>query len=343
MSNQTIQIKKSTTTVAPASLLFGELACSTVSSNTCLFLGNSTGTAIKIYDQSEPLEVVYNNTYDKYVANGGSNTNNGQAGRPYETITYGLTQISAGGVLNVEAGTYTEDLTLSGVSKNLNGVYTTSYNSLTNIDGSITLTGSKTQVSNLSFVKTSSAITINNVSGEGFWFNNINVAPSVTTTNFLTVTSMATGYINISNCDFNNTTLKLNTLAVPIQVYIQNCRNMKIDAGANYIVFVDNVSSIQEVSTNSNIAVGYSNVNDFIIVNPTVFGLYLLGANLTINTVNFLKGSTILFDGTNAKLIYLYYNNLPAIYCANKATTYLKTGSSNYAPCATYPIVSVGF
>ena len=41
-----------------------------------------------------------------YVATTGNNTNNGSIGTPWQTIQYGVSQLSAGDTLNIMTGTY---------------------------------------------------------------------------------------------------------------------------------------------------------------------------------------------------------------------------------------------
>ena len=126
-------------------------------------------------------------------------------------------------------------------------------------------------------------------------------------------------------------------------VYIINSRNFKIDAAANYFIIVDSSSSFVEVSTNNNVTVSYNNITDIINSAPVQAGFYLLGQNLTINSIPFLKGSLITFDGLNGKLVYLYYNCPVIFYLTVKNSCYIKSGSLNWSPVTTYNIVLDGF
>ncbi len=345
-SNQTIQIKKSTSTVAPESLLFGEFAESTVSNNTTLYIGNSSGVPLKIYDESH-VDVpvfIYDNTFHKYVAKNGDNTNNGQQGRPYATIQHGLDSCPALGSVNVESGIYTENLTLSTQGQNISGTSATQgISPTTRLDGTISITGTQSAISNITLINASSTITINSATGKNYNLNAINVSGSVTSTNILTVTSCASGFINIANCDFNNKTLLFSPMANIVFVYIQNSRNFKIDAAANYVIVMDTNTSFIETSTNNNISVGYNNCSDIISATPANAGLYLLSANTTINGNALIKGSLIYFDGLNARLIYLYYNAPSSVFLSVKNNLYVKTGSLTWSPVTSYPIVSAGF
>lgn len=345
-SNQTIQIKKSTTTIAPESLLFGELAISTVSSNTTLYAGNSTGTPLKIYDQGA-IDIpvyIYDNTFNKYIAKFGSNSNNGQSGRPYLTIQYGLDTCPSSGSIQCESGIYTENLTFSTTGQNLIGTSATpGINATTRLNGTVSITGSHSNIGSITLINTASTITINTATGTDFNFNAINISGSVTSTNVLTVTNCGAGYINISNCDFANKTLLFSPHANIVFVYIQNCRNFKINAGANYQVIMDTNSSFIELSTNNNIYVSYNNCTDIINATPVNPGLYLLSANTTINGNALIKGSLISFDGANARLIYLYYNAPSSLFLSVKNSVYMKTGTLTWSPVTTYPIVSDGF
>ena len=346
MSDRTIQIKKSTTNIAPENLLFGEFATSTVDSNTTLYLGNSSGTALKIYDESA-IDIpvfIYNNTSNKYVAKEGLNTNNGQSSRPYLTIQNGLNTCPSLGSVQVESGIYTENLTFSTTGQHLIGTSATlGIAPTTRLNGTISITGSQSSIGYITLMNSASSITINSVSGNDFNFNAINISGSVSTTNVLTVTAMASGYINLSNCDFQNKTLLFSPHANIVFVYITNCRNMKINAASNYIVIVDNNTNFVELSTNNNISVGYNNVTDIISATPVNPGLYLLSDNTTIGGNALIKGSLISYNGVSATLIYLYYNCASSIYLSAKNAVYQKIGSLNWAPTATYPIVSVSF
>jgi hypothetical protein len=118
---------------------------------------------------------------------------------------------------------------------------------------------------------------------------------------------------------------------------------MRIDAAANFFVIVDTNSSFVEVSTNNNITVGYNNVYDVITAAPTIPNFYILNSNVTINSVSFLKGSLISFDGVNGKLVYLFYNAPPIVYVSNKSNSYVKSESSTWSPTTTFPIVASSF
>ena len=348
MSNQqqTIQIKKSTSNITPESLLFGELACSTVSNNTKLFLGNSSSTPLLVYDQSA-IDIpvfIYDNTLNKYVAKNGDNSNNGQSGMPFGSIQYGLDNCLSLGSVQVESGIYTENLTLSLLNQNLIGTSACpGIVATTRIDGTISITGSQSSIGNITLINTASAITINTITGKDFNFNGLNVSGSVTSTNILTVTNCASGYINISNCDFTNKTLLFSPTANIVFVYISNCRNFKINAAANYQIIVDANSIFIETSTNNNIFVSFNNCNDIISSTPVTPGLYLLSANTTINGNALIKGSLISFDGANARLIYLFYNCPNSLYLSAKNSVYVKTGSLNWNAVTSYPIVSASF
>lgn len=51
---------------------------------------------------------------DKYVATTGNNGNSGAIGSPWLTISYGVTQVGAGDTLHIRAGTYQEQVTITG-------------------------------------------------------------------------------------------------------------------------------------------------------------------------------------------------------------------------------------
>jgi len=343
MSNY-LTLSKSTTVDPPTTSLFGQLQATQLgASDLKLYLGNAAGTPQKIYDQSTPAGTpvyIYNNTLFKTVSPQGDNANNGQVSRPYQTITYGISQITAGGVLSVESATYTENITLNSANKSIQGISCGISDAQTRIIGTAFLssnfTGSK--LSNLSFEKSDSQILVNGT-GTSFTLEGISVGTSVTSANFLDITTMNAGYINISNCDFNNLTLKFAGSNI-VSVYIQNCRNFKVDAGATYLVAIDDNCSFQEVSANNNLVVGFTNITDIVSAAPTVFGYYIASAAITIGTTNILKGDLFIFITTGvARVVRRYYNCMPVLYLSAKNTSYVKTGSLNWSPITYYPII----
>ena len=339
-----LTLAKSTTVDPPLTSLFGQLQVTETAPNTLkMYLGDSSNNPVKIFDETTPSGTpvyIYNNTTYKTVSPNGLDTNNGQPSRPYQTITYGISQITAGGVLAVESATYTENITLNVTNKASQGVSNGISDAQTRIIGTAFLssnfTGSK--LSNLSFEKSDSQILVNGT-GTSFFLDRIAVGTSVTSTNFLDITTMNAGYVNISNCDFNNLTLKFAGSNL-VQVYIQNCRNFKIDAGATYLVAIDETCSFQEISTNNNVVVGFTNITDIVATAPTVFGYYLASAAITIGSLNILKGDLFLFITTGvAQLVRRYYNCSPIMYLSAKSTSYVKTGSLTWSPVTSYPIV----
>ncbi|MDC3110148.1 hypothetical protein OA490_04190 [Flavobacteriales bacterium] len=98
--------------------------------------------SISLYSQS---------TY--YVApssSGGSDSNNGSIGSPFETIQYGINQLSSGGdILYIRAGTYRETITINKTGSNGNPITIEAYSSEeVTIDGTVDITGSWTSHGN---------------------------------------------------------------------------------------------------------------------------------------------------------------------------------------------------
>ena len=98
--------------------------------------------SISLYSQS---------TY--YVApssSGGSDSNNGSIGSPFETIQYGINQLSSGGdILYIRAGTYRETITINKTGSNGNPITIEAYSSEeVTIDGTVDVTGSWTSHGN---------------------------------------------------------------------------------------------------------------------------------------------------------------------------------------------------
>ena len=98
--------------------------------------------SISLYSQS---------TY--YVApssSGGSDSNNGSIGSPFETIQYGINQLSSGGdILYIRAGTYRETITINKTGASGNPIIIEAYSSeVVTIDGTVDVTGSWTSHGN---------------------------------------------------------------------------------------------------------------------------------------------------------------------------------------------------
>ena len=88
-----------------------------------------------------------------YVApssSGGSDSNNGSIGSPFETIQYGINQLSSGGdILYIRAGTYRETITINKTGSNGNPITIEAYSSEeVTIDGTVDVTGSWTSHGN---------------------------------------------------------------------------------------------------------------------------------------------------------------------------------------------------
>ncbi len=88
-----------------------------------------------------------------YVApssSGGSDSNNGSRGSPFETIQYGINQLSSGGdILYIRAGTYRETITINKTGASGNPIIIEAYsNEEVTIDGTVDVTGSWTSHGN---------------------------------------------------------------------------------------------------------------------------------------------------------------------------------------------------
>ena len=88
-----------------------------------------------------------------YVApssSGGSDSNNGSIGSPFETIQYGINQLSSGGdILYIRAGTYRETITINKTGASGNPIIIEAYSSEeVTIDGTVDVTGSWTSHGN---------------------------------------------------------------------------------------------------------------------------------------------------------------------------------------------------
>ena len=90
-----------------------------------------------------------------YVApssSGGSDSNNGSIGSPFETIQHGVNQLSSGGdILNIKAGTYRESITIDETGSNGNQIIIQAYeNDVVTIDGTIDVTGNWSEYGSVS-------------------------------------------------------------------------------------------------------------------------------------------------------------------------------------------------
>ena len=88
-----------------------------------------------------------------YVApssSGGSDSNNGSIGSPFETIQYGINQLSSGGdILYIRAGIYRETITINKTGASGNPIIIEAYGSEeVTIDGTVDVTGSWTSHGN---------------------------------------------------------------------------------------------------------------------------------------------------------------------------------------------------
>jgi hypothetical protein len=338
MSNNYLTLSKSTTNDVPSSILFGELKISEIASNSLkVYCGDSTNSPVKIYDEtvSPTPTFIYNNPVEKYVCVQGSNSNNGQSGRPYATITYGISQLSnsSQGILSLEGGNYIGNITLT-ESDSKKGIIGTSssfgFDNNTYITGNITINSNDNTISNIKLSGATSKIILNGSSDTRL--DNIIISNSITGANVIESTSI-TGYLRISNCDFNNKTLLL-TSDDPMIVYIDNCKNLKLNL-SNKIVCYSINTVFQEISTNNNIYNGFNVITDIISSAPTNPGFYILSADY----LTFLKGSLIAFDGLNITLLSKYYNCQPYFYVFLKNATYVKTSNSEFAEVQIKPII----
>lgn len=347
--DRTLQVLKSTTTVTPVSLLFGELSVSDVSNNVNVYIGDSLQNPIKIFDQATPTEFVYENDKNKYVAINGSDSNNGQSGYPFETITFGQTQIIAGGALILEGGIYNEDLLFQTVDsrKALLGTPTTNNYNVTEISRNIELNEAAEQITfaYLEFSEPGASIKhiwVNSSSSNANMnFQNITASGSTGAGSHVVYVSNvagSAGYINVDGCDFAGRRLTLENSTLPRYCFISNSRNITLSAGINWVVFVDESSTISEISNNGNI-VDSNSVSDIIGVNPVAFGIYLLSAELTINSVVYPKGNLIFWNGVSVSFTSRYYVNKPMYFVVAKNACYVKTGSLEYSEVTSYPIV----
>ena len=348
-----LQIKKSIIDEIPTTILFGELAISDKDNILRLYAGDQTGAPIKIYDQSTPAEYIYENNLQKYVAIGGSDVNNGQSGFPVETITHAMTLIVAGGCVSMEAGIYTENLIFDGATnsqKAIIGQFTSNTYNVTEINQTIETINNNSQMtfSNLDFSKSgvTDHILINSTSSnQNYNFNNISISGSTSSTsNVINVQDQTTsaGYINIDSCDFNNRILLLENSTLPRFCFITNSRNITMNAGTNWIVVIDDNSTVIETSSNNNI-INSNIVTDIIAVAPSSFGFYLLSADVTISSVVYPKGSLIVYNGVAVTYTTKYYRNKSSYFVILKNQTYVKTGSDVYSVVTAYPIILPGF
>jgi hypothetical protein len=347
-----LQIKKSIIDEIPTTILFGELAISDKDNILRLYAGDQTGAPIKIYDQSTPAEYIYENNKQKYVAIGGSDLNNGQSGFPLQSIQYALTKITAAGCLSIEAGIYNEYIGIGSddAIKALIGQFTSNIYNVTELSNVIEIfdDADRMTFSNLEFSSSTATthILINSTSStQNSNFNNISISGStLTNSNVIKVQDQTTaaGYINIDGCDFANRILLLENSTLPRFCFITSSRNITLNAGTNWIVVIDDNSTVIETSSNNNI-INSNIVTDIISVAPSSFGFYLLSADVTISSVVYPKGSLIVYNGVAVTYTTKYYRNKSSYFVILKNQTYVKTGSDAYSVVTAYPIILPGF
>lgn len=100
-----------------------------------------------------------------YVATTGSNSNNGNAGCPVQTIQFAINSATAGDVVDVAAGTYAENVN---VNKRVT-VDGAGSSSGTQVNGGLTISASGSSFSNRLVVKD---LSVTNASGDGVTINN---------------------------------------------------------------------------------------------------------------------------------------------------------------------------
>lgn len=327
-------------------LKFGQLAISDVDNTVKFFAGRADESVIELYNSSSTSsEYLYENIYKKFVSTGGDDLNNGQSNKPFLTIMKGLNSIQAGGVVRVDAGAYNEELLLNSnlySQKTLVGDYVSSNGIVNNtiLYNRITLTGTVKQftLSNFKFEVggLSSLITISSAEGN-FNFNSISISNNVQAENIINVFSGGIGYISLDGCDFNNKSINLSNTETLRYCYITNCKNLQINAGNNWIVLVDRVSVIEELSDNNNI-IRDDMVNDIVNVEPSTNGIYIADSILTVSNGKIInKGDVFTKENTVYRIIEKFYNAKLAYYVINKQTIYGKN-NGEYKPITIYPI-----
>lgn len=286
-----------------------------------------------------------NNNAAKYVSPAGSNANNGQIDRPYQTITYALTNLNAGGVVNLESGNYNENVVLNNndVRKFIKGTGEIGkiisrtviagqilieeqcrQNSISNI----TLSYSNASNPPIKITSTSTELNLN--------LHNISVSANVQHPFVLEVENGGGGYIDLNNVDFGNKGINLKDSTVPRFCYISNSRNITINAGLNWFV-VDcgnNDFNILEASSNNNVIVN-TNVNglietltDYSLIESTP-GKYL--ANIAIPSIPADAGDVFIITsigGSVARYVEKkHYSALPTYYNLALQKSYYKSNN----------------
>ena len=182
---------------------------------------------------------------------------------------------------------------------------------------------------------------VSNASNGNYNFQNITASGSTGATSriiFVRDQVTSAGYISLDGCDFFGRQLYLENSTLSRFCYITNSRNISLHAGTNWIVIIDDSSTVQELTNNNNIITS-NTVTDIITTAPTTFGFYLLENDITISSVVYPKGSFIVFNGVSVSFTTKYYRNAAAYYVILKNQTYVKTGSDEYKPATSYPII----
>lgn len=353
INNKILQIKRSTTSdLPPQNLLFGEFAYVNAGLLNDLYIGNSENLPVLVggskFNSSEGY--IYENNLKKFVSIGGNDLNNGQSNKPYLTINKALQETVNGAVIKIDAGIYTEDIILNsnnhsqkaivGDFVSSNGIVNKTY-----LSGLIEILEPVKQftLSNIILSNAGFNTLIRVASTEGnINFNSISVSGSVQSQNIIGVFSGGTGYISLNGCDFQHKSIHLANTGTLRYCFITNCRNLVVEAGTNWIVIVDRVSVIEELTDNNNI-IRDDVVNDVVNIEPTLSGIYIAGASITIidsitgqpKIIN--KGDVFTKENTTYRVIEKHYNAKNTYYVINKQTTYVKT-QGEYRELTSYPI-----
>lgn len=343
MTNTYVQIKRSSNSETINTLKFGELAVSDFNNKVKLFVGKNDETVQLLVDSSIQIPSLfnYNNLHQKYVSQNGDDLNNGQINQPYLTINKALDNTSQGGIILIEGGYYNEELIfnddLKHSRKYVSGIQGNNVISYIFITNKISYLNNVKQItlSNLllSYSGVDDIITINcSTANQNFNFNNISVSGSVITENIIRVLNNGYGYIDISNCDFNNKTIKLNNTTIPRWLFISNSRNIKIDAGIGWYVSInDGSQNIIEISNNLNILRSWM-VTDIVSSEPSTDGIYIASDAFTSSDGNssILKGCVFTKYLGTLTITDKYYTAKPSYYVLIKDKTYIKSQGTFY-------------
>jgi predicted outer membrane repeat protein len=246
------------------------------------------------------LETFSATYYVRTSADGGNNANNGtSAGTAWLTVSYAVSTVASGDVIDIGAGTFVDsNITISTANITLDGAGNTS----TIMDGS-TLAGTNDRA----FYITASGVTVKDMKiksynatsntspgagGAGIRIRNINGSVTIQNVIFESNQTKYGGAIYVQNTDGNTSSVTLDACT-----FNSNSSNTGTSGGA---IFTDTTSGSVNLTLNNATAVGTSGYPNTSVNNGG--GIYFEGGTLTLNNAS-VRYNTSTLDGAGIYLM----------------------------------------